>query len=121
MKRWMLVCVAALAGLTGLGVEAHTTVEKATPASGAVLDRSPPSIEVRFRHSVQVTSVIVVDAGGAERKLKFEPTGSTSVITIADPALHTGRNEVRWKALSKDGHVIGGTLSYTVKPAGASP
>jgi methionine-rich copper-binding protein CopC len=68
-----------------------------------------------------MTSVIVLDAARAERKLTFEPTTRTQVVAIVGPNLAPGRNELRWKALSEDGHVISGSLSYVVKSAGANP
>jgi copper resistance protein C len=98
---------------------AHTRIDEATPASGAVLEQSPPTIEIKFKHAVRMTSVIVLDAAKAERKLAFEPTTRTQVISIASPKLGHGRNELRWKALSEDGHVISGSLIYIVQ--GASP
>ena len=121
MNRWILGCIAGAGALLSLAAGAHTTVESTEPANGTVLDSSPARIEVRFKHAVQVTSIVAVGADKAERKLSFEPAVSTQVVTITSPALGPGRNELRWKALSNDGHVISGTLSYTVKPAGTSP
>jgi methionine-rich copper-binding protein CopC len=100
---------------------AHTTIEQAVPASGAVLEQSPATIELKFKHAVRMTSVIVLDAAKAERKVTFEPTTRTQVVAIISPNLGPGRSELRWKALSEDGHVISGSLSYVVKPAGANP
>jgi methionine-rich copper-binding protein CopC len=39
---------------------------------------------------------------------------------VHDPKLSNGRNEVKWKALSKDGHAISGSIIIVVKP-GAVP
>jgi methionine-rich copper-binding protein CopC len=39
------------------------------------------------------------------------------VIKVENPQLEAGRNEIRWVALSKDGHVIKGVIELTVKPA----
>lgn len=111
----------AMALAVALAAAAHTRIEQATPADGAVLKQSPPAIEIKFKHAVRMTSAIVVDAAKAERKLTFEPAASSQVVRIVGPNLAPGRNEVRWKALSDDGHVIGGSLTYTVEPAGASP
>ena len=111
----------AVALAVSLAAAAHTRIEQATPADGAVLKQSPPAIEIKFKHAVRMTSVIVVDAAKVERKLTFEPATSTQTIKIVGPNLAPGRNEVRWKALSEDGHVIGASLTYTVEPAGASP
>jgi methionine-rich copper-binding protein CopC len=110
-----------MALVVALAAAAHTRIEQATPADGAMLERSPPAIEIKFKHAVRMTSVILVDAAKAERKLTFEPATSSQVVKIVGPNLAPGRNEVRWKALSDDGHVIGGSLIYTVEPAGASP
>jgi copper resistance protein C len=121
MKRFLVSTLALLALVSALAADAHTKLESAKPADGAVLEHSPPTIEIKFKHAVQMTSVVVVQADKSERKLTFAPATSTAVITIDKPGLTAGRNEIRWKALSKDGHVIDGTLVYTVKPAGASP
>jgi methionine-rich copper-binding protein CopC len=120
MKQFVLSSLALLALVSALAADAHTTVESAKPPSGAVLERSPPTIELKFKHAVQMTSIVVLEADKSERKLAFTPTASTAVVTIDNPALHTGHNEIRWKALSKDGHVIKGTLTYDIKPASAS-
>ena len=93
------------------------TVKSAEPADGAVLDRSPPSIAIKFEHAVQMTSVSVVAEHAAKRELTFAAVSGGTVITVENPALATGRNEIHWKALSKDGHVISGKLTYTIKPA----
>jgi len=114
--------------MAGLGVllllasaaSAHTTIKQATPASATVLTASPAVIDITFEHSAQLTSVVVVAAGQADRKLSFEPIGSSLEFKLLEPNLTPGRNEVRWKGLSSDGHVIEGTLVYTIKPA-ASP
>jgi copper resistance protein C len=113
--------VGVVAAVVTLAASAHTTVEQAVPADGAVLEQSPPTIELKFKHAVRMTSVIVLDAAKAERKLAFEPTTRTQVVAIVSPNLDPGRNELRWKALSEDGHVISGSLSYVIKPASANP
>ncbi len=121
MKRFVLSFLALPALIFALAAGAHTTVAGAKPENGAVLDHSPPSIELKFKHAVQMTSIVVTEADKSERKLAFAPTTSTALITIDNPELKVGRNEIRWKALSKDGHVIGGTLTYVIKPTSASP
>ncbi len=121
MKRFALGSIALLAGVFALAAGAHTTVESAKPPDEAVLERSPPAIEIKFKHAVQMTSIIVQEADKSERKLAFAPTTSSALITIDNPGLKVGRNEIRWKGLSKDGHVIDGTLAYVIKPAAASP
>ena len=95
---------------------AHTGVQSTTPPSGATLEQSPPAIEIRFHAAINLTAVVVVDASKAERKLEFTPHGSATTFQLPNPQLAPGHNEVRWKGLSKDGHVVTGTLVYEIKP-----
>ena len=115
MKRFILGSLALLALAVAVGAGAHTTVAKTRPATDTPLDSSPPTIELEFKHAMQMTSVVVLDAAKSERKLAFTPATSAALITINEPALQAGRNELRWKGLSKDGHVITGTLVFVVK------
>jgi methionine-rich copper-binding protein CopC len=121
MNRCVLGCLALLGLVIALGAGAHTTVEKTKPATDAPLDSTPPTIEIQFKHAVQMTSVVVLDAAKSERKLTFTPATSAALITLNEPALQPGRNEIRWKGLSKDGHVISGTLVFVVKQSSANP
>ena len=95
---------------------AHTGVQSTTPPSGATLEQSPPTIEIKFHAAINLTAVVVVDASKAERKLEFTPHGSATTFQLPNPQLAAGHNEVRWKGLSKDGHVVTGTLVYEIKP-----
>jgi copper resistance protein C len=114
--RWNTACVAVLLSVSVLA-QAHTNVAGTSPKSGAVLEQSPPAIEINFEQAVRMTSVVVLAAGRPERKLQFSPSGSASTFTVTDPALAPGRNEIQWKALSRDGHVISGSLILVIKPA----
>ena len=95
---------------------AHTTLERTVPASESVLATSPGVIELRFEHSAQLTSVIVHALGQSPRKLRFEPLGSALDFHVLQPGLSPGRNEIEWKGLSADGHVIEGKLVFVVDP-----
>ena len=98
---------------------AHTTVQSSIPATNATLAVSPAVIELTFEHMAQLTSVVVVAEGAEPRKLTFEPVASALQFRLLDPQLAPGRNEIRWKGLSSaDGHVIAGTLVFTIDSAG---
>ncbi len=113
------IAASLLLGLLATHAIAHTTVIGTSPKSGSTLEQSPPSIEVSFREAVRLTSVVAVEAGKAERKLEFTPTDSAAKFTVDEPKLGPGRTEIRWKALSEDGHVISGTLIFVIQPAAA--
>lgn len=96
---------------------AHTKVAETIPADGDTLEQSPPVIEIHFEHPVHLTAVALLEGGKSERKLEFTPHGSDTSFKLPNPDLHPGRNEIRWKALSSDGHVISGSLILVIDRA----
>jgi methionine-rich copper-binding protein CopC len=115
------VLLASLLVLCAPSSRAHTTLRGTVPASGSVLTESPPSIELTFLEPARLTSLMIVTAAG-ERPLAFTPTASALTFVSAEPRLEPGRNEIRWTALSRDGHVIEGHLIIVLRvatPSGA--
>ena len=100
---------------------AHSTVKSTVPVSGSVVNRSPESIFINFNEPARMTSVVVAQSGKPDRKLEFTPpSGSTTTIRVPAPTLASGRNEIKWKALSKDGHPISGSIIITVQGGATS-
>lgn len=120
--RWRLRqgCIAMATVWMAHAALAHTSIARTTPANGAILDASPPVIEISFREPAHLTSVVLSTADHAERALEFTPKSSAVSFRLDRPQLAAGRNEIRWKALSQDGHVISGTLLLTIKPSTAT-
>jgi len=102
--------------LVTLPANSHTTVTETVPRSGSVLERSPAVVKLGFAHAARLTSVLLVGPDDSQRKLEFTPAGSSDSFQFPDPGMATGRNEIRWKALSDDGHVISGSMIYTINP-----
>lgn len=96
---------------------AHTGVASTSPKNGAILERSPAAIEIEFRGETRLTSVVAIATNKAERKLQFAPKSSATSFKLPNPELEPGRNKILWKGLSKDGHVVSGTLVYIIDPA----
>jgi methionine-rich copper-binding protein CopC len=95
---------------------AHTTLESSSPPSGATLEQSPSVIEMKFHHPINLTSVVVIDASKAERRIDFTPHASAAVFKVQNPQLGPGRNQIAWKGLSGDGHVVSGSLVFEIRP-----
>lgn len=105
------------AALSAAPAFAHAHLTGSTPADGSTVPASPATIELHFNQAAQLTSATVAGADDkAARKLEFTPTGSSDTFTITAPKLADGRNEIAWKALSKDGHVSAGSIKITVTP-----
>jgi len=122
----MKVLFASLAAATLLLVlptvaPAHTGISSTAPKSGAELAQTPPVIEIQFHDAARLTSVVVVGADKHERRLEFTASDKPNTFKVTDPKLEAGRNEIQWKALSKDGHVASGVLVFTIKPPAKTP
>jgi methionine-rich copper-binding protein CopC len=116
-----LACAFLLFALSGASASAHTSASSTTPKSGAVLSESPASIEITFKEAARLTSVVVHQDGQPERKLTFTPNGSATTFKTAAPLLEPGKSEVRWIALSSDGHVVKGVITLTLDSSAAKP
>ncbi len=118
MKRFIvkMLAVASLLSMPMTFSLAHTTATT-SPKSGSVLTLSPPLVEISFQHEARLTSAVVIAADKSERKLEFAPKGSAKTFTVANANLAAGRNEIQWKALSKDGHVVSGSIVLVIDSA----
>jgi methionine-rich copper-binding protein CopC len=94
---------------------AHTALKGSNPASGSVLTRSPPVFTLTFLEPARLTYLALVTPAG-ERRLPFTPSGSALTFSSPRPDLTPGRNEIRWRALSRDGHVVEGSIIVVLRP-----
>ncbi len=114
-RRTVSLALIGAASLVAGAAPAHSTLRSSTPASGSVLTASPPSITLDFNEATRLVSVGVVTADG-ERRLRMTPSGSaTRFSTAATPNLPRGRNAIRWRAISRDGHPVEGTIILVVR------
>lgn len=114
MKR-TLAALFASSMLLIASAAAHTTLERTSPASGSVLTESPSQLTLTFGEPTRLTSLAVATASG-ERRIDFTPSGSATTFSVTAPQLAVGRNEVRWRALSRDGHPVEGSIIIVIRP-----
>jgi methionine-rich copper-binding protein CopC len=94
---------------------AHTALKGSNPASGSVLAQSPLVLTLTFLEPARLTYLALVTPAG-ERRLQFVPGGSALTFSSPKPGLTQGRNEIRWRALSRDGHVVEGSIIVVLRP-----
>ncbi|MEV0453857.1 copper resistance CopC family protein [Catellatospora methionotrophica] len=116
--------VVVLSWLLGLAqpAAAHDGLLSATPADGARLDQAPAAVTLRFaaRLDPRLAKVAVTDPAGASvASGAFTASGAelTQPVAIAAP----GRYTVAFRVVSRDGHPVSGTSTFTVTAAAASP
>ena len=95
---------------------AHSELRGSAPQDGATLAAAPSEVILRFNEPVQVTSMRLLNAAGETIPLRRDGDPAPSreeraALTTPAPA---GALRLEWRAISADGHPIGGTLRFTV-------
>ena len=102
-----------LLGISGL-VLAHTHLVKSDPADGATVKQAPAKFVLTFAEPAKLTMLSLQKDAEPAQKLTPLPTTAAAEISIAAPSLKSGKYVLSWRALSDDGHVMPGKLSFTV-------
>lgn len=115
-----LAAVALAAGaLLGLAnapaAFAHDELVSSSPEPGQVLETSPAEVKLTFSDDIIPvgTAIEVVDHHG-ETIESGEAVVAGPDVTATLPADLEGEYQVRWRAVSSDGHVIDGTIDFGV-------
>ncbi len=111
-----LLLALAIAGPRGAA--AHSLLLGSDPAEGAALPAPPAAITLRFNEPVRLTAIRLFAADGAEWPLQRPRDMAPSAEHGAGlgRALTPGPWRVVWRAISADGHEIGGTLRFRLEP-----
>ena len=108
----------ALAMAHPRGAEAHSLLLGSDPAEGAALPAPPAAITLRFNEQVRLTAIRLFEGDGTEWPLQRP----RDMAPRAEHAAGLGRAptpgpwRVVWRAISADGHEIGGTLRFRLEP-----
>jgi methionine-rich copper-binding protein CopC len=92
---------------------AHAHLTAAVPADGSV-GKAPEHIVLTFSEAARLTVLTLQREGEEPRKLTPLPAEMGSRITVPLPKLSPGRYTLSWRVVSDDGHVVPGTLHFTV-------
>jgi copper transport protein len=108
----------ALAISATRGAQAHSLLIGSDPAEGAALPGPPAAITLRFNEAVRLTAIRLFGADGIEWPLQrprdMAPRAEHGAGLAR--ALSPGHWRVVWRAISADGHEIGGTLRFSLEP-----
>ena len=101
--------------LQALPAAAHSPLISSSPADGAVLAAVPNEIEIKFRGTARLVRLALTGEQSGEVTLSEEHLMvEKHRHTVALPAIAADEYEVRWRALSADGHLVKGSFSFTV-------
>jgi methionine-rich copper-binding protein CopC len=112
MRVSLALCAAVLVG-PAFG---HAKLLESSPAAGAEIRESPPSLTLTFNEDVRLGVLKLTTAGHAV-PLAIDPNpASARVITIKLPPLTAGTYDVQWSALTpSDGHVVKGRYTFVIR------
>lgn len=96
---------------------AHAMLENESPAAGALLATSPPSIFLSFSEQLEpaLSDVSVTDVAGHSFAAKA-PRIEGQVMMLTLEKLPPGKYHVAWRAVSVDTHRTEGGYDFTVTP-----
>lgn len=125
LRRLQTIAMAiAMAGLLAGGALAHTMLRSTSIPDGARLEAAPPTLTLRFEHRAGLGSVQLATLTGERIPLDFTPPRAMSdTFVIPLPRLEPDRYRLSWRVIAEDGHVMAGTISFTVTgpPARSAP
>ncbi len=115
MKFLKALCFTSIGLLAPAVLLAHTELTASNPANGAVLDVSPPTIDLSFTEAVQLLRLIVTDSGGKEAPTEFSPSAAAqkNFATVL-PVLAQDTYTVNWTVLGDDGHRVENSFTFSV-------
>ena len=100
----------------GVTASAHAHLEKASPADGSVITTSPSNLVLNFSESARLTALSIQKGDDPKQNLKPLPATAAQQISVPLPQLKPGTYAVNWRVLSDDGHMMSGTLHFTLAP-----
>jgi methionine-rich copper-binding protein CopC len=106
------------AALPGVAL-AHSELRRSVPPYGSVLAEAPARLELEFNERVQLTALRLRRApDGAEIALPGPRRAIREAReeSVALPPLGPGEYRIEWRAISADGHPVGGTIGFRVAP-----
>ncbi|MCA3265514.1 MAG: copper resistance protein CopC [Azospirillum sp.] len=113
--RRRLFLAAGAAFLGARAAAAHSRLAHSHPSPDAAIASGAGEITLRFDELAVLTALRLFAPSGIEVPLSRARDATPAATWRArHPALTPGRHRLEWRALSADGHPIGGTISFSV-------
>lgn len=118
----VLAVLAVIAAVLPASAGAHAYLLSVTPQDRVVVGRAPREVKLLFTESVLPGPGIAAIRNGDGSVLagKARAQGKTLVIPLRR-GLGNGTYTVRWRAISDDGHEVGGVVAFAVGSGQAPP
>lgn len=96
---------------------AHSKMTRSVPDNGAIIENIVSEISLSFTKPIRLTVVqlIKLPEGKNLSFLSQLPKTFVKDVKLTVNPLDTGMYQVQWIAMGKDGHIMRGTFSFSVK------
>ena len=118
----MIACVlrVAVALLATVGpASAHAFPDHSDPRVGHTVDAPPPAVRIWFDGAIEpVFSTLRVEDANARRVDRNDAhvdPGDPTVLEVSLPPLPSGRYQVFWSVVARDGHRTEGRFPFRIK------
>jgi copper resistance protein C len=91
---------------------AHAHLTAAVPSEGSA-GQAPEHIVLSFSEAARITAITLQREGEEPRKLA-PPAEVAARIAVPLPKLAPGKYTLSWRVVGDDGHIVPGTLHFTV-------
>lgn len=112
-----------LVAVLPVALSAHLKLTKSFPTEGSTISAAPKQLQLWFNEEPLLPlSSITLKGPDGNVKIDAPRVSSDHSITVAvGNALTPGAYRIAWKAAGDDGHVVTGTVDFTVKDAARPP
>ncbi len=119
---WLATLLAALC-LFPVLLSAHLKLTRSSPQADGVLESSPAALQLWFSEEplLLMSAVTLTGPAGAVKLEAPRVGGDRSLIVSVGTTLEPGAYRIAWKTAGDDGHVIHGTLKFSIKSRTPTP
>ncbi len=113
--KWLIpgIAITAIALISPAGAHAH--LRSSFPAGHSTLSVAPQNMRLEFQEAVRLTATAIARTGAKPKKIGPLPATASKVFTLPLEPLDPGAYVITWRAASDDGHVMSGTIQFTVQ------
>ncbi|MGV8953216.1 MAG: copper resistance CopC/CopD family protein [Cypionkella sp.] len=115
MRSLIIAVLAVLLSLPAAGQAfAHAQLVAAVPAQSAVVATAPAAFELQFNEAVSPLVLLLVAPDGRSTALTQVKLVGTTLQITPPPGLVRGTYALTYRAISSDGHPVGGAVSWSI-------
>jgi methionine-rich copper-binding protein CopC len=100
----------------GVTANAHAHLQTSSPADNSVITSAPSNLVLNFSEAARLTALSLQKDNEPKQSIKPLVSAAAQQISVPLPALAPGVYAVIWRVVADDGHVMSGTLHFTLAP-----